>query len=273
LTHCQLNSAPHSPPGSPRDLPLVERYQQLFQGIIANTPQLLRESYRLRYQVYCVEHSFLDPAENPGGLERDRYDEHSVHTLLRHRKSGTTVGTMRLVLHKPGSPKGSLPFHAVCQDPRVNNPDFLPAEGTAEFSRLAVSKMVRRRVQDGTYGQAYDLEELGGEYRRHLPHITFGLMTMTLQEGIKHGIEYVCAVMEPALLRLLARFGIHFEPIGPLVDYHGWRQPCYAQVRSLMERIERERPDIWQIITDRGRLWQSSLKCAPTKDDAAVALA
>jgi N-acyl amino acid synthase of PEP-CTERM/exosortase system len=180
---------------------------------------------------------------------------------------------MRLVLHKPSASKGSLPFHAVCQDPKVHNRNFLPLETTAEFSRLAVSKMVRRRVDDGTYGHTYDLEVLSGEYRRHIPHITFGLMTMSLQEGIKHGIEYVCAVMEPALLRLLARFGIHFEPIGPLVDYHGWRQPCYAQVRSLMERIEREQPEIWQIITDRGRLWQSTLEPAPHKDDALVALA
>jgi N-acyl amino acid synthase of PEP-CTERM/exosortase system len=270
LTHRQPTSAPHPPPGSPRDFALVERYQQLFQGIIANTPQLRREAYRLRYQVYCVEHNFLDQAENPGALERDPYDDHSVHTLLQHRKSGTIVGTMRLVLHKPGASKGSLPFHAVCRAP---DRDFLPIETTAEFSRLAVSKMVRRRVHDGTYGQAYDLELLSGECRRHIPHITFGLMTMSLQEGIKHGIEYVCAVMEPALLRLLARFGIHFEPIGPLVDYHGWRQPCYARVRSLMERIEREQPEIWQIITDRGRLWQSTSESAPHKDDALVALA
>jgi hypothetical protein len=58
--------------------------------------------------------------------------------------------------------------------------------------------------------------------------------------------------MEPGLLRLLSRFGIHFAPLGPLVEYHGIRQPCIAEIRELIARVEEERPDVWEVITDRG---------------------
>jgi N-acyl amino acid synthase of PEP-CTERM/exosortase system len=63
--------------------------------------------------------------------------------------------------------------------------------------------------------------------------------------------------MEPALLRLLSRFGIYFSPIGPMVNYHGMRQPCHTNVERLLERVHKERIDVWEIITDNGRLMDS----------------
>ena len=240
------------------DLPLVEVYQKMFQGVIADTPQLQLEAQRLRYQVYCLERNFEDPGQNPGGVERDEYDDHSVHALLLHRDSGSFVGTVRLILHKPGAREGSLPFHKLCQDPRLRDPDFLPFETMAEFSRLAISKSFRRRGGDGIYGKVSGLEDIAVDPRRVIPHITLGLMTMALQVGITYGIECVCAVAEPPLLRLLARFGIVFKSLGPLVNYHGLRQPCYEMAAPLLARIEAERPDIWEVVTDRGRLWKGS---------------
>jgi N-acyl amino acid synthase of PEP-CTERM/exosortase system len=232
----------------------------MFEGVVANTPELLRESYRLRYQVYCVEHQFLDPEKNPGGLERDEHDDHSAHAILRHRATGAVVGTVRLVLHRPGATSGSLPFHAVCKHPALRDPNFMPLEATAEFSRFAISKMFRRRIDDGTYCRGYDPKELFGDPRRVIPHITLGLMTMTLRLALPNNVRFVCAVMDPALLRLLSRFGIHFQLLGAQVDYHGWRQPCYAAVPTLLAGIEAERPDVWDVITDRGRLWKPSFK-------------
>src|SRR3546814_18883719 len=66
--------------------------------------------------------------------------------------------------------------------------------------------------------------------------------------------------MEPTLLRLLSRLGIYFDPIGPLVDYHGRRQPCYIKVSTLLARVARERPDVWEVLTDRGRHWDALLQ-------------
>ena len=233
---------------------LVEVYRELFESIPADTPELLREAHLLRYQVYCVEHNYEDPAANPGGLERDEFDEHSVQGILRHRPSGLVVGTVRLVLHKPGARFGMLPIHKVCQDRRVHDPDHLPIARTCEMSRFAVSKMFRRRAGDGAYGRAESPDALADDPRRMIPHITLGLMTVALQMIIERGLDTVCAVMEPALLRMVARFGIHFETLGPPVLYHGWRQPCYTRVAAVLASVEARRPDIWEVVTDRGRL-------------------
>jgi N-acyl amino acid synthase of PEP-CTERM/exosortase system len=235
----------------------VEAYQKLFVSIPADTPELQHEAYRLRYQVYCVERQFEDPGQNPGGLECDEYDSHSVQALLLHRDSQRTVGTIRLVLHKPGARCGTLPFHSVCHDPKLRDPDLLPFETTAELSRFAISKSFRQRDGDAAYGRVYGPEELMCDPRRVIPHLTLGLMTAALRMGNTYGVEHVCAIMEPALLRLVERFGLYFNPIGPLVEYHGLRQPCYANVEELIAGIEAVRPDVWEVVTDRGRLWKS----------------
>jgi N-acyl amino acid synthase of PEP-CTERM/exosortase system len=61
--------------------------------------------------------------------------------------------------------------------------------------------------------------------------------------------------MEPTLLRLLTRFGIHFRKIGPLIDYHGKRQPAIGNVDEVLAGIYAERRDVWETITDYGDVW------------------
>jgi N-acyl amino acid synthase of PEP-CTERM/exosortase system len=232
---------------------LLHTYKSLFEVAPADTPDLIREVHRLRYQVYCMENSFESPADNPDGLERDRYDAHSLHALLSYRATRTPVGTMRLILPN----FGELPMFELCR----SAVKILPKTTTAEFSRFAVSKKFRRRVDDWVYPA--DLIPVGEgqiDPRRVIPHITLGLMTTALQMGRAHGITHVCAIMEPSLLRLLARLGIHFIPVGPTVEHHGIRQPCYSEVGDLLAGVERERPEIWDVITNGGLLWDSTYR-------------
>ena len=128
-----------SPPGS---RPLRGTDHAL-TAIPADAPALLHAAHRLRYQVFCVENEVFDPADNPGGFERDAYDAHSVQALLLHRSTQAILGTVRLVLHKAGATEGSLPFHKVCRDPRLRDPAFLPLATTAEVGRFAISKEFR----------------------------------------------------------------------------------------------------------------------------------
>jgi N-acyl amino acid synthase of PEP-CTERM/exosortase system len=65
----------------------------------------------------------------------------------------------------------------------------------------------------------------------------------------------LCAVMEPTLLRLLRRIGIHFIDLGPQVEYHGSRQPCYSHIDTQGVRCWLERPEIWELLTQDGTLW------------------
>jgi N-acyl amino acid synthase of PEP-CTERM/exosortase system len=234
----------------------------LFQRVFANTPELIRESYRLRYQVYCVEHQFEDPTKSPEGLERDKYDHHSLHGILRHRASGTAIGTMRWVLHKAETGARSFPIYEACRDPRVRSDSFLPLERTAELSRFAISKEFRRRANDGAYGQPLSAGESDGNQRPDVSGVVLHLISVSLQIAFLRGVEYALAAMEPTLMRLLNRFAIRFEPLGTLVQYHGLRQPCYAHLPTMMARVERERPELWKVMTENGQIWPSEREAA-----------
>jgi N-acyl amino acid synthase of PEP-CTERM/exosortase system len=251
-----------------QNAPLIDSYNALFEAVQATTPEQLREVFRLRYQVYCIENQFLDPADNPGELETDGYDAHSLHALLLHKPTGLPAGTVRLVLPNAGNALGSLPIHAVCSDSRLADAAFLPADRTAEFSRFAISKHFRRRAGDDLYGAIGPIGAIP-DARRIIPHLTLGLMAMALRMIQGTNIDHVCAVMEPSLLRLLARLGIHFAAIGPMVDYHGLRQPCGVRVDELFAVMQRERPDVWEVITDRGRYLTASRRSAPLRIGAA----
>jgi N-acyl amino acid synthase of PEP-CTERM/exosortase system len=67
-------------------------------------------------------------------------------------------------------------------------------------------------------------------------------------------LTHLAAVMEPKLLRMLAAMGFHTTPIGPLVSYHGLRQPCYWRLSEAVERLRREQPDHWMVVTNAGSL-------------------
>jgi N-acyl amino acid synthase of PEP-CTERM/exosortase system len=71
----------------------------------------------------------------------------------------------------------------------------------------------------------------------------------------RSGVTHLCAVMEPTLLRLLARLGIHFHNLGPKVQYHGMRQPCFSDLDELLARSWVERREVWELLTRDGELW------------------
>ena len=89
--------------------------------------------------------------------------------------------------------------------------------------------------------------------RRIANHLTLGLISSLVAMSKEHGISMWCSVMERALLRLLRRIGIHFTNIGPQINYHGKRQPCYSPLDTLLERVKEEHFDVWEVLTDEGR--------------------
>jgi N-acyl-L-homoserine lactone synthetase len=207
-----------------------------FDIIVADSPSLIRQSYQLRHQVYCVERGFLGGS---GTLEFDEYDSHSRHVVLVSRHSGQVVGTVRLVLPCVREPENSFPLQLVC-DPHLLND--LPLLSTAEVSRFAISK-----------------EMLSG--------VPSGLMRLGLVQGLVEashdlGITHWCAVMERSLLRLLRSSSIYFHPLGSLVEYHGPRQPCFSPIDALLSRVGREQPEIWEYLTQDGKFCSTKASTA-----------
>ncbi len=113
-----------------------------------------------------------------------------------------------------------------------------------------------------------EAKQMGVLERRIIQHITLGLFVAIVRMSVGHNITHWYAAMEPALMRLLKKFSIEFVPIGPIVDYHGRRQPCVAEIATVLASAERNCPDAWALVTDNGLTWPSALeteKQAPVK--------
>jgi len=248
---------------------LYETFHRHFDVVSASTTRLIETAYRLRYQVYCMENPYEDAASFPEQMEYDEFDLHSNHSLVKCRQSGNFTGLVRLVLPNPVSPDARLPMEKFCYaDPGNSAIDLseIPRESIAEVSRFSVSKELRQRCVSPAKGslvdgssecgaQASDGRQGDEKLSQLLPLITLGLFAGVVRMSAEHKITHWLAVMEPTLLRFLTRYGIYFQAAGPLVDYHGMRQPAVAEIDTVLSGIYAQRKDVWEIITDFGRVW------------------
>lgn len=231
-------------------------FNDYFEMVPAVTDMLKNEVYKLRYQVYCTETGFLDYRNYADGLEYDEYDEMSAHYLVRHRKTGVYAATARLIMLNKGDDRlFPMELHS-----RIDNFELvrhIPRAKLAEVSRFCVSREFKRRKKEaGTLtGVSPEMHEIYTDHeRRTFPHITIALIASIIKISDDHNIQYLCAVMEPALLRLLSTLGIHFIGIGPLINYHGLRQPCVIKVNDVLDGVAKKNPGLFGTMTDSGNL-------------------
>jgi N-acyl amino acid synthase of PEP-CTERM/exosortase system len=230
--------------GSPSETDLSDLYDRHFIVVPADTPELLDAAHALRYQVYCVEHQFEDPAIQQGERERDQYDAHSVHAVLIAKASGNVVGCVRLII--PHGDRPSLPLWDHLSASDRTRLDSFGRHRTAEISRYAIAKMYRRREGEHLYPDV--AEPSAGELRRLVPHMSLGLLRGVGQLAARNGMEIVCAAMAPALIRLLERFGLLFERLGPSIDHHGIRQPCVGECEQLLAGMAERNEEYYRLV-------------------------
>jgi N-acyl amino acid synthase of PEP-CTERM/exosortase system len=214
-------------------------FSQLPQG-----DPLLNEVYKLRYKVYCDEWRFEKPEEHPGGIEKDEFDDHSVHFVAKRKSDNQMIGTIRLIKY---SEKGFL-IEKHCQiDTDLSSFD---RKLFGELSRLAVSKEYRRRTTDAAYeGKVVDdaaIDNMYGGQRRMENDIVLGLYKCIYRECRESGQQYLLAVMAKGLFLLLKRVGILFEPIGPAQNYHGLRTPYMGRVDAMVEQLSKINPPLYK---------------------------
>jgi N-acyl amino acid synthase of PEP-CTERM/exosortase system len=199
---------------------------------VAVSPGQVIEAQRLRYRVYCEERGF-EPGNN--GLEQDEFDPASRHILVRSRQTGAVLGTVRVVLSDTGL--DGFPMGRACER-WILRP--LPAMSTGEISRLVLER--ERRGVSAAAGALMRLSLIRG----------------LVQISAEHELTHWCAIMERPLLRLLRATAIHFLPVGPVVRYHGSRQPAVCAVGTMLHRMKLEQPAVWAYITDNGALWSEA---------------
>lgn len=235
-----------------RSLSLYGYYHGMFEGVVADTHELIEECFRLRYKVYCEEHEGYENKETcPNFSEHDEYDNHALHALLRHRLSRTFIGTVRLILKRPGVETDRLPLTKICATNGFSFPPNFFSGIACEISRFSVSKELCRRIRHGRYAAFYNKEELARDRARLIPCMSLGLIIIIFKLTRSQDIQGCCAAMKPSLLRLLSKLGIHFIPLGHLIEYHGQRQVCYVFRDEVFRTVAQENPDLMPILTEQ----------------------
>jgi N-acyl amino acid synthase of PEP-CTERM/exosortase system len=201
--------------------------------LIDTKPDLLQNSYNLRYQVYCMERSFLPKDDYPEESETDKYDPYSFH-LGAVNLEDSLVGTSRLV-----QPSGlGLPMYDACELFTDAKQHLKSVSNVAEISRLCVSRSYRRRSNDGYFGEPR-LDSSGQpevhvavEHRGN-PLLVVSLYKAIYQTAKRAGITHLLAATEKSLQRLLSRYRFPFHAIGPEVDYFGPVTPYLLELSEL----------------------------------------
>lgn len=253
---------------------IVTAFNEYFEVIDADTPELLREAFRVRYQVLCVDQRApgFQASSYPEEMESDSYDRHSSHILLRHCPSGAIVGTARLILPDPLDPKKLFPTERYMKiDPTLIDIGKLPRQNIAETSRLHIVRGFRRRRCDG------ETEVVVGEnrtkIRRRFPHPILALAVGLIRMSAAHRITHWLSIMDPALNRLLIPYGLQHDRIGPITEYYGQRGPYYADLINMLDRMNKNHNQIWELITDYGRAIPRRPTRAPAQTSISAVLA
>lgn len=254
-------------------------FQQYFEILEANSPQLIDQALALRYQVYCTENSYEDATCFPEEREQDCYDKRSVHLLIRHRGSREPVATARLVLPDHSGIQALYPLEACCGpsfDSIAPKISFIPRHSLAEISRFAISKEARQRMTSlltimGT-SHIHGFDHNHAYWSRLLySHLTLVLLGAAMRLSWNRGITHWYALMTPVFLRALRRFGFQITSIGPWIEHRGKRQPCMDELKTLLTRIYEERPEVWKVLTDNGAIWPESAGSIQEKQEKTFA--
>ncbi|MEK7843939.1 MAG: PEP-CTERM/exosortase system-associated acyltransferase [Pseudomonadota bacterium] len=246
---------------------MLNAFDEYFEVVTVDTPELLEQAFRLRYIVLCIEERLpgFEAAGYPDSLETDEYDRHSHHLLLRHRPSGDFIGGARLILPDPLEMERPFPAEQYAQiDPALIDNSQLSRQHTAEISRfILVGKYSRRREERRRSESAATggKRDLGN--RRRFPHPMLAISVGIIRTCIRHGITHWFSVMEPALNRLLGLYQLQLDPVGPLTDYHGPRRPYYAEISKVLDRLHTNNHPVWELVTDQGRVQPFSAACTP----------
>ncbi len=204
-----------------------------YEVVLADTDESRREHFRLRYLVYCLDNGYEDPGRFPDAQERDVHDLHSVPFLVRCKRTGRWVATLRLVLPDTGS----LPIerHGILDE----GADRLVRTGlAAEVSRLChyPGPAGDRRLSGVRPSRCVAQADPGG--------IVFGLLRAAFFYCCDREIEHLIFLIRPAMARLVGRLSIPLNRVGQACDHRGTRYPYAADLRAVFATIAQEAPAI-----------------------------
>ncbi len=159
--------------------------------IVCDEPAQIREAQRLRFEVFCLEKSWVDSEACEDGIEADPSDPFAVHFLALD--GDVPVGTSRCLLGW----RQELPTAALLD----LAPLGLEPTEIAEVSRLATKRDGRSR----------DLQ------------IFLGLTTLMWEWGMQNSVKVWLAIADVPLYYMLTRLGLPVVAEGEPIEYLGSR--------------------------------------------------
>jgi N-acyl-L-homoserine lactone synthetase len=157
--------------------------------VVCESPEQVRQAQRLRYEVYCLEKSWVEAHECDDGIEADASDPLATHFLAID--DGIVVGTVRLLLGwrevLPGAKYLDLASLG------------LEPSQTVEVSRLATKRI----------GRSQDLR------------IFLGLTKLMWSWATEHSALAWLAIADVPLYHMLTRLGLPVLLESEPVDYLG----------------------------------------------------
>lgn len=236
-------------------------YQNAFRVLRADSNALKEIAFRLRYEVFCVENSIDTSLNNNIGqsLEKDAYDDHSLHYLLYHKATDEAVGTVRVVLPREDKILHSFPMQFICDHPLLHMQDRVSR--FCEISHLCMSKSFRKRPGDGHVLPAYyeqdsdlQLKSSNVHMRRMIPFAPLGLLRAAFEGALDKSLTDCICVMDHEQLYALQRIGLSYRVLGPRLDRRGQQQPVIFNIKHALDNMILQNAPCWEIVSDRGRL-------------------
>ncbi|MBU3111212.1 N-acyl amino acid synthase FeeM domain-containing protein [Clostridium lacusfryxellense] len=143
--------------------------------------------YKLRYDIYCEEKRWLDSSEYSKCLEKDKYDETSLH-FGAFDINNILVGSVRLIF-----PESNM---------KIPIEESFQIASDFNQKRLEVSRLVIPKDKRGY-------------------NISMGLIRTIFEWAIKNGMTHAYSIIENDFMVYINRKGYPFKPIKEGKDYFG----------------------------------------------------
>ena len=214
-----------------------------FEVIVADDQWSRHIHHQLRYQVFCLETGYEDPAQFPDGEEKDEWDDDAVHFLVQERGSGQWVAAMRLVLpsaqHLPIEKR--VPIETSLRRDRRH---------CAEVSRLCMVGHYRRRLQGRIMpcgSSLSDSNRIAGGVQSEVmrQQRTAEILQVLLKAAVAVSCERAIAYCYMLTTRALAKIASYVLPMdmqvaGPSCSHRGERYPFLVDVGQVMRGLMKE---------------------------------
>lgn len=233
--------------------------REYFYIQVATSDEQKRELYHFRYQIFCKEFGFEAESACPNQLETDAYDPTALHVMLYHKLSNTLVGGLRILSPNCKEAPQSLPFEAFADNSLL--PEQYNIVNFGEASRLAVHQDFRRRRFDGQHVTGINTK-IAMVTEREFPVVGLSMILMGVALGNILQFEKLYAMMEPKLNKVMQGYGINFQQIGQLANYHGERAPFALEPSEVLDTIHPNLQSLLRYMIDELDVYLSDKRIA-----------